>query len=186
MLRLRTFTAELLPVVQPWFTHPEVRRWLGGPDWPARALTLEDSGIGEVHRGRRVLRTHSWVAFDDTGRAVAHIGGEVYDRWCRYTETPDGPVVDAIEAGPAMGLAYVVDPARWRRGFGTATLRTVVGSPEVADVVLFAAGIEPDNVASARCAVAAGFTPDSPTPDWEGIVHHLHRRRPATAIRPVG
>lgn len=174
------FTAELLAVVQPWFHHPKVVRWLGGPEWPARGLRLAGTGIGEVFRGRRVLRDHTWVAFDEAGAAVAYLGGEVYDRWCRYEEGPDGPVVDAVEPGPAMGLAYVVDPRRWRQGFGTATLRAAMDAAEVADVVVFAAGIEPDNVASARCATAAGLVPDSPVPDWEGIVHHIRRRaRPA-------
>jgi len=104
----------------------------------------------------------------------------VYDRWCRYSEGPDGPVIEAVEPGPAMGLAYVVDPRRWRRGFGTATLHAVMDAVEVADVVLFAAGIEPGNVASARCATAAGLLADTAVPDWEGIIYHLRRRgRPA-------
>jgi RimJ/RimL family protein N-acetyltransferase len=124
-----------------------------------------------------VLRAHSWVAFDDAGAAVAHIGGEVYDRWCRYTEGPDGPVIDAVEPGPAMGLAYVVDPRRWRSGFGTATLRAAMDAAEVADVVLFAAGIETGNVASARCATAAGLLPETAIPDWEDMIHHIRRRR---------
>ncbi|NMO52896.1 GNAT family N-acetyltransferase [Actinoplanes sp. TBRC 11911] len=170
------FTADSLAVVQPWFRHPEVSRWLGGPDWPAHELQLLDSGIGEMFRGRRVLRTHSWVALDATGQAVAHIGGEVYDRWSRYAETPAGPVVDAVEPGPAMGFAYVVDPRRWRRGYGTAALLAAMAAPEVADVVLFAAGIEPDNLASVRCAAAASLVPDTRVPDWEGMVHHIRRR----------
>jgi RimJ/RimL family protein N-acetyltransferase len=176
-VELRPFTAELLGVVQPWFRHPEVDRWLGGPDWPARELAMAGTGIGEVFRGRTVLRSHTWVAFDEDGAAVGHIGGEVYDRWCRYSEGPDGPAITDPEPGPAMGIAYVVNPARWRQGYGVAILRAAMAAPEVADVRLFAAGIEPENVASARCAVAAGLLPAHPgTPDWEGIVHHIHRR----------
>ena len=172
------FTAALLPAVQPWFRHPEVGRRLGGPQWPERELRLLGTGLGEMFRGREVLRAHSWVALDAAGDPVAKIGGEVYDRWCRYTETPHGPVVDAVEPGPAMGLAYVVDPARWRRGFGVATLRAVLDAPAVADVVLFALGIDSDNVAGARCAAAAGFTADDPTPDAEDMVYHTLRRHP--------
>lgn len=165
---LRPFTADHLATVQVWFGHPEVRRWLGGPEWPAQGLAMAGTGIGEMFRGRRVLRDHTWVAFDDAGEAVAYIGGDVYDRW------------SVLGDGPAMGFAYVVDPGRWRQGIGVATLLAVVDAPEVADVVLFAAGIEPDNVASTRCALAAGFTPDDPAPDHEGIVHHLRRRLPRT------
>jgi len=173
---LSPFTRELLPVVQPWFHHPGVVQWLGGPDWPARGLELAGTGLGEMFRGRRVLRDHSWVARDASGAVVASVGGEVYDRWCRYSEGPDGPVVEAVEPGPAMGLAYVVDPRRWRRGFGTAALLAAMAAPEVADVVLFAAGVEPANVASARCAAAAGLRLDRAEPDWEGFVHYIRRR----------
>lgn len=176
MASLVAYTAEWLPAIQPWYEHPEVRRWLGGPEWPARELTLLGTGLGETFRGRRVLRDHSWIVLDAQGRAVAHIGGEVYDRWCRYAEGPDGPVVTDVEPGPAMGLAYVVDPGRWRRGLGRAALTAVVNAPEVEDVVVFGAGIEPDNVASVRCAVAAGFRPERAEPDWEGMVYHLLRR----------
>jgi RimJ/RimL family protein N-acetyltransferase len=172
------FTDDLLPVVQPWFHHPEVARWLGGTEWPARALELRDSGIGETFRGRQVMRTHSWVASTTAGEAVALIGGEVYDRWCRYTETPDGPVIEAVERGPAMGLAYVVNPLRWRQGFGTAALLAAMHAPEVSDVVVFAAGIEPDNIPSTRCAAAAGMTPDTALPDWEGMIYYIRRHNP--------
>ena len=175
---LAPYTEDLLPAVQPWFAHPEVRRWLGGPDWPAREFREPDTGIGEMYRGRLVLRTHSWVARDADGRVVAQIGGDVYDRWLRA----DG----AAEPGPALGMAYVVDPRRWGQGYGAATLRAVMAAPEVADVVLFAAGIEPENVASARCAAAAGMLPDTTTPDDEGIVYHVRRvrSRPGRCPRP--
>jgi RimJ/RimL family protein N-acetyltransferase len=171
---LRPFTVDLLGVVQPWFEHPEVQRFLGGPDWPAREFRT-DPGIGEMFRGRRVLRTHSWVAVDLAGEAVAQIGGDVYDRW--ITE----PATGRAEPGPAMGFAYVVDPRRWRSGYGTATLLAMMDAPEMADVRVFAAGIEPGNVASVRCAMAAGLTPDTTIPDSEGIIHYLRRRRPAPA-----
>ncbi len=48
--------------------------------------------------------------------------------------------------------------------------------PDVADVRVFAAGIDADNTASRRCAVSAGFTPDVDEPDWEDTVYHLLRR----------
>jgi RimJ/RimL family protein N-acetyltransferase len=176
-VRLVPFTAAALPAVQPWFEHPEVRHRLGGPDWPVRELRLMARVDREEYRGRLPLRSHSWVALDDEGRAVAKIGGDVYDRWTRYDGTdPDRPVVRDVEAGPAMGLAYVVDPARWGQSFGRATLLAAVASPAVADVRLFALGIDEDNPSSRRCAEAAGFALDNPTPDWERMVFHLLRR----------
>ena len=61
---LRPFERAHLPFVQQWFEHPEVRLRLGGPDWPARALDHAEPFDVEF-RGRRVLRDHTWLAWDD-------------------------------------------------------------------------------------------------------------------------
>ncbi|NYJ06783.1 GNAT family N-acetyltransferase [Petropleomorpha daqingensis] len=167
-VRLVPFTPELLPAVQPWFEHPEVRRRLGGPDWPVRGLALLNAGWGEPFRGKTVLRAHSFLALDHDGAAVAHVGGEVYDRWAVWD--PAREEVLAVHPGRAMGSAYVVDPARWGRGIGRATLRALVAAPEVADVEQFLLGIDEDNAASRAAAAAAGFVPLSEEPDAEGIV----------------
>ena len=176
-LDLRPFLASQLPLVQPWFEHPEVRLRLGGPEWPVRGLRLQESTVaGEEFRGNHVLRAHSWLAWR-AGVPVGYLGGDVYDRWSRYDGSdPDQPVVDRIEAGPAMSSAYLVHPACWRQGVGAEMLRSWVALPEVSDVRVFALGIDDDNVASRRCAEAAGFRPASLEPDWEGTVHHLLRR----------
>ena len=176
-VELRPFLAEHLPLVQPWFEHPEVRHRLGGPEWPERSLHLQERDPDDDEfRGMRVLRSHTWLAwaYDEP---VGYLGGEVYDRWTTYDGSdPDRPRVTHAEPGPAMGSAYVVDPARWRRGFGVALLRAWLVHPVVADVRVFVLGIDHDNPASSGCAVAAGFVPDSPVADWEGIVHHVLRR----------
>lgn len=181
------FTAELLPCVQPWFLHPEVRHRLGGPDWPARELRRRSESSGEWFRGRKVLRAHSWVLLDDHDVPVAKIGGDVYDRWTRYLgEGRDGPRIAWTEPARSMALAYVVDPARWRTGIGRRALQAVLAHPAVTDVELFVLGIDSDNWASRACAAAAGFTVDDPEPDFEDTVYHSHRPERATeAIRPV-
>jgi len=171
------FTAELLPLVQPWFGHPEVRRRLGGPEWPERELDLMAVKPGGEYRGRRVLRCQSWVGLDSAGEPVGKIGGDVYDRWTGWDGSrPDHPVVTATRPGPAMGLTYLVDPARWRTGYGTAMLRAVIDHGDVVDVRLFAAGIDADNEASRRCVAAAGFVLDDPEPDWQDTVYYLLHR----------
>ncbi len=136
---------------------------------------------GEKFRGRLVLRVHSWVALDVAGEPVAKIGGDVYDRWNRYDGSrPEHPVVGAVEPGPAMGLAFVVSPARWRQGFGRAVLDAAVAHPSVRDVRLFAAGIDADNHASRACAAAAGFSSAADEPDWEDTVYYVLRRSPSS------
>jgi len=208
-LTLVPFTRDLLPAVQEWFRHPEVVRWLGGPDWPVHGLEAPPPGPDEWHRGHRILRAHTWVATTPTGTPVAHIGGDVLATWSPYSAPPsanhpssahpaepepaepppaepepgrpdragsDRVVPFRAEPGPAMGFAYVVSPAHWRQGIGRATLRAMFEAPELADVRLFAAGIEPENVASLRCARSAGMVPISETPDDEGMLHYVLRR----------
>ncbi|MCZ2810046.1 MULTISPECIES: GNAT family N-acetyltransferase [unclassified Modestobacter] len=173
-LRLVPFEPELLPSVLPWFDHPEVQRRLGGRSWPARELALRTAARGEQFRGQTVLRAHSYVALDADGTPVALIGGDVYDRWTQWD--PATEQVVATDERRTMGAAYVVDPARWRHGYGTATLRALVTADELADVEQFVLGVEPDNTASLRTADAVGFGPLTTEPDAEGLVY-LHRAR---------
>ena len=146
-----------------------------------RASCGRRPGRAGSFRGRTVLQAYLWVALDDQGVAVAKVGGEVYDRYTRFDGSADPPVVYAVEPGPAMGLAYVVHPARWRQGVGRAVLRAAVAHPDVANVRVFSAGIDADNQASRRCASSAGFAPDVEEPDWEGSVYYLLRRDSVSA-----
>ena len=173
-VRLVPYTSAWLAAVQPWFDHPEVRRRLGGRDWPARELRLLATQPGGEYRGRTVLGAHSWVALDAADRPVGKVGGEVYDRWTWYGgEGADGPVIRVADPRRTMGLTYVVAPDRWGRGYGRATLLALLRQPEVAEVRLFVAGIEPDNLASIRCCQAVGFVAAAAEPDWEGMVYYI-------------
>jgi RimJ/RimL family protein N-acetyltransferase len=150
--------------IEHWFDDPEVQRWLGGRSWLHRPA--EEPGW---FRGRMVSRSHSWVGFAGA-EPVAFVGGEVYDRWVRYHG--DGVPPTGVEMRTAMGLAYVVDPARWGRGHGRAALRAVMAHPAVADVAIFFCGIEPDNLASRRCAEAAGLHLVDEEPDFEDMLYY--------------
>jgi hypothetical protein len=48
--------------------------------------------------------------------------------------------------------------------------------PQLVQVSLFAAGIEPENTASVQCLLSAGFHPLDAVSDWEGIVYYARRR----------
>lgn len=162
-MELRPLTEEWAGRIEHWFDHPEVDRRLGPRSWIHRAVRLLDVPPGEEFRGRKVLRAHGWVALDD-GVPVAHVGGDVYDRWT------DGP--------PAVtsGLGYVVDPARWRRGYGRAALLAALGHPDLADVEQFYCGVDADNLASRKCALAAGFELVDPVPDDEDMLYYRRGR----------
>ena len=176
---LMPFTADGARLIEGWFDHPEVRLRLGGREWIHREVRLIQERPGQEFRGMTTLRAHGWIAADAAGTAVAYIGGDVYDRWATYLGEHAGrAVLSDVDPRRSMGLAYVVDPARWGEGIGRATLLAVLGHPDVADVEAFYCGIEADNEASRRCAEAAGFTLLDPEPDWEGILY-FRRERPS-------
>lgn len=169
-VRLVPLEPELLLAVLPWFDHPEVQRRLGDRSWPEREMALR-TGTPPFpeFRGRRVLRTHTFVAVDGDGRPVGQIGGDVYDRWTTWD--PAAGRVTGTDPRRSMGAAYVVDPARWGRGYGRATLAALAAAPETADVEQFVLGIDPDNTPSLRAAAGAGFTPLTTEPDAEDMVY---------------
>jgi RimJ/RimL family protein N-acetyltransferase len=145
-----------------WFDHPEVRQWLGGPDWLPRQLAIVPGGW---FHGAWVASCHSWFGLVND-QPVGFVGGEVYE----------------YEKLRVMGLAFIVDPTRWRMGHGRRLLEAVVALPDLAGVDEFFCGVELDNSASRRCCVAAGFRPDE-RPDKEGFLYHRRRRQPP---RPEG
>jgi hypothetical protein len=55
-------------------------------------------------------------------------------------------------------------------------LTSLLDLPELADVTVFGAGVEPDNIASTRCLLAAGFEAPDARADWEGVVYYLRIR----------
>jgi RimJ/RimL family protein N-acetyltransferase len=175
-IELVPFEQKHLHLVEHWFDHGEVRRRLGGRDWPARELALVSKTPGSQYRGALVWARHNWVGFDDDS-AIGLIGGETYDRWTRYEgEGAEGPIISESIDLPAMGLHYVVDPVSWGRGYCGELLQEVFARPEVAQMRVFDAGVEPDNVASIRCLARSGFVKLSPEPDWQGILHLLRTR----------
>ena len=165
---LRTFEPSDLPAVLPWFAHPDQREF--AHDLPVRELDLRRTMPGTDHRGARVLGRHAWIAEDESGAPVAFVGAEIYDRppfldaHGRQNHPP------ATWRGSTAGLMLCVDPARWRQGYGRATLLAVAAAPELAAVDRLAGGIDVDHVASQRCVAAAGFKPATSEPDQEGMV----------------
>lgn len=77
---------------------------------------------------------------------------------------------------PSANLAYVVDPALRRRGYATEMVTALMAPGDLAHIELFAAGVEPVNLSSVGCLVAAGFAPLDPRSDWEGIVYFVEIR----------
>jgi RimJ/RimL family protein N-acetyltransferase len=169
-VELRPFTRELLHLVDPWFDDAETQRWLGGAEWPRRMLDLGDRPLGEF-RGAMETGRFRWLAYDGD-RAIGYCDAGTFNRWTTW----DGRQVIASLPAPCAGIAYVVDPSVRRRGYGVAVLAALVRAPEVVAIELFAAGVEPNNVASVACLRRAGFVALEPKPDFEGMIYYVMRR----------
>jgi RimJ/RimL family protein N-acetyltransferase len=142
-------------------------------------LGLATAPLG-VFRGALEAGHYRWLGWDGE-RAVGYIDAGTFDRWTTWEGGPGGGrVIDQIP-GPAAAITYVVDPRLRGRGYAAAMIRSLLGHPEFADVVVFGAGVEPDNKASVGCLRAAGFAARDPVPDWEGIVYYMYMRGPGAA-----
>jgi RimJ/RimL family protein N-acetyltransferase len=173
-LQLGPFGSDHLPFVEPWFQDVDTQKWLGGPGWPSLVLDLADKPLADF-RGAVETGRYTWLAWDGD-RPVGLIDCGTTDRWTTWEGGPGGRGVIAAIPAPSANISYVVDPIARHCGYGRAMVRELLHVPELAQVKLFAAGIESGNVASIRCARSAGFELLSPEPDWEDIVYYVRRR----------
>ena len=169
-LTLRPLTADDLPIAIPWFDDPETQHQLGGRNWLKNAVAMADAPLGKF-RGATETGRYRWLALDGD-LPLGYIDCGAYDRWTTW----DGERVVASIEVPCAAIAYVVDPAIRRRGYGRQILETLFEAPEVARVELFGAGEDPDNVASIRCLKAAAYVQENEEPDFEGMLYLLRRR----------
>jgi len=163
-----------LPLVEPWFDDPETRRWLGGPSWPQMSIAHIDAPLSEF-RGAHETGRYRFVALDGES-PVGYIDCGTYDRWATWDGSIGGRGVTAVIEMPSAAIAYVVDPTLRRRGYGVEMIHSLIRMPELENVGLFGAGVEPQNKASIRCLRSAGFSPLDSFPDWEGIVYYVRQR----------
>jgi RimJ/RimL family protein N-acetyltransferase len=171
---LRPFGRDQLPLVEPWFEDPETQRWLGGPGWPRMILDLAHAPLGEF-RGAQETGRHEFVAWDEDV-PVGYVDCGTFDRWATWEGGSGGRGVVGVIDEPSGSIAYVTDPAMRRRGYAVEMVLSLMRVSSLMHVSLFAAGIEPENIASVHCVTSAGFQPLDPVPDWEGIVYYVKRR----------
>jgi RimJ/RimL family protein N-acetyltransferase len=175
-LLLRRLTRNDLSTVEPWFEDHQTSRYLGGRDWPGRMLELDERMIGAEFRGATQTSAHRFLACRE-GQPLGMIDCGVFDRWTQYEgENAHGPIIrDSIEVTTGS-VAFVIDPALRNQGHGRSMIRALVGRRELSEVRMFEAGVEPENLASVRCLVAAGFRPHNNDPDFEGMLYYMLSR----------
>lgn len=111
-------------------------------------------------------------------------------QWLHYVTTTPGVYAWLIyHATAAVGqiqldttpegtgsIGLIVNPSVRRQGYGTAALAALLTRPETATLHQIAADVEPDNTASRRCLLTAGFVLLSDCPDGDGFLHYIYAR----------
>jgi RimJ/RimL family protein N-acetyltransferase len=181
VVRLVPFTVGHVQALEPWFDDPETIARLGDRSWIRRAPSLLELSIGAEYRGKVTTGRRMWVSLDERDSPVGFVDGETYDRYADWDGAdPDRPLTSDIVEVPSMGMVWVVDPARRREGIGAETIRAVVADPALRHIGLFFADIDADNVASMRCAEAAGFRRRARASNFEGMVCYSFQRSAAS------
>lgn len=172
-VRLVPYTPDLRPVIEPWFDDEAVRRRLGGREWFADQVALNDDTTERTVRGARVLGHHAWVTVGpDSDEPLAFHTGEVYDRFNLHERTADGALgIVEVDERAAAGFAGVVAPQHRNMGYGQATVRALPDVPELVDVPIIYTGVEADNHSSRRALTNAGYALARPVPDFENRVY---------------
>ena len=138
------------------------------------SLALSSAPLGEF-RGAQERGSYRFLAWDGDV-PVGYVDCGTFHRWTTWEGGPGGRGVVGVIDEPSGAIAYVTDPAQRRTGYGVAMILTLMELGVLEHVLLFAAGIEPENTASVRCLLSAGFQPLDPVSDWEGIVYYARRR----------
>lgn len=148
-MRYVALTEGLLPLVEDWFDDPETTRFLYGRQEIRREIELMRTMPGTEFRGAIILSRHDWIFFQKE-KAVGFLGVEMY------------------ENGTAS-LVFVVAPDERGKGIGTRILSYLNVIPEIKSAEVFVGGVEPENIASIRSLVKAGFAIGA-EPDEEGLL----------------
>ena len=172
-VRLVPYTPDLRPVIEPWFDDEAVGRRLGGREWFADQIALNDDPSPRTVRGARVTGHYAWVTVGpDSSEPLAFHTGEVYDRFNLHERAEDGSLaVVRVDDRAAAAFAGVVAPQHRNMGYGQATVRALPDVPELAGVPIVYTGVEADNHSSRRALTNAGYALTRPVPDFENRVY---------------
>ena len=87
-----------------------------------------------------------------------------------------GFIVFGLEDEGPASFMFFVRPDLRHQGYGKRILATALAAPEVADIDVWEAGVEPDNAASRRCLEAIGFTEQGRDPEWPDYLRYVYDR----------
>ncbi len=174
-LILKPFDKNLAKVITPWFDDAQTKKWLGNRTWVDNIFRLLNEPLGKEFRGSRSVGAYAYVAYNGE-QPVGFIDAGIHDKWVKYGGEKDGkPVYLGVEEKLSAGFAFLIDPQQRRKGYGVAMIKALIKRPELKEVKLFGAGVEPANTGSIKTLEAAGFTSDY-EPNFEDMIYFFYRR----------
>ena len=106
---------------------------------------------------RNTAGCHAWLVCANDGSAVGHV---------QLDEEADG----------RASIGLMVKPEARSQHHGQNILRALLARPEIAHLHTLEARVQPDNVASRRCCLAAGFVQADASPGEDGFLKLVYNR----------
>lgn len=138
-----------------------VRR-VGIPEYTIYRTWFEDAELS-----RRLSITPTWFDY------VTQTAG--VDAWIIFRKQVPAAVVQFGEQ-PRPAIAIAMNPLLRGQGLCISVIRLTLDQPELRHLDAIYAFIEPDNLASLRCAEKAGFSRVSDVPDADGMFEVVFTR----------
>jgi len=174
-IHLKPFDKQQAEIIAPWFDDPETSKWLGGRDWIKNIFRLLSEPVGTEFRGAHRLACYAYVAYGGQS-PIGFIDASVTDKYVEYGGESDGqPIYLSSEDKITCAISFAVNPTERQKGYGTAILHALIDQPELKNVKIFEAGVEPENTGSIRTLEATGFTSNYES-DFEGMYYFFLRR----------
>ncbi|MCA9348922.1 GNAT family N-acetyltransferase [Candidatus Saccharibacteria bacterium] len=176
MIELRPYQSEDLAKISNWYSDSQTRKWLGDKTWLDNVERLLSEPVGTEFRGAKRISYHPYIVTEDE-KAVGFIDAGISDKYVVWGIDASGEQgVLSAEDVLTAGITFMVDPAQRGKGLAAKMLRNLLDMPELANVVVFEAGVEPDNQASVKSLMKAGFEPEGEV-DFEGMQYYKYDRR---------
>ena len=174
-LSFKPFNKETAEGIRPWFNDPDTKKWLGDSSWVDMELKQQSESIGTEFRGAKTIARYGWVVYDDD-KAIGYIDGGISNRYVKYGGEVNGkPVYLEVEDKLTSAISYAICPDERRKGYASQLINQLLTRPELEQVEIFLAGVEPENIGSIKALEKAGFKSDH-KPDFEDMYYFFLRR----------
>lgn len=175
-MELKPFKKPDAKAMHSWFDDTATHEWLGKASWADNIFRLQAEPPGAEHRGQRRVAFYAFIGYVDV-QPVGFVAASIVDRFLKYGGEKEGkPLYSDIEMQITAAISFLVNPAWRKSGYGTAMIKALAGRPEVDQVKIFEARVDPSNTASSKTLEKAGFISDYRA-DFENMIYFIYRKK---------